>query len=63
MRVQEVISRAMAKRISRWQTAEIIGISEDRQMHRWREGYEELATMGGWINDATNPRKSERRLR
>jgi hypothetical protein len=22
-------------------------------MHRWREGYEELATMGCWINDAT----------
>jgi hypothetical protein len=31
MKVQEVISRAMAKRITWWQAAEIIGFS-DRQM-------------------------------
>jgi hypothetical protein len=31
MKVQEVILRAMAKRITWWQAAEIIGIS-DRQM-------------------------------
>jgi hypothetical protein len=36
MKVQEVILRAMAKRIRWWQAAEIIGIS-DRQMRRWRE--------------------------
>ena len=36
MKVQEVILRAMAKRITWWQAAEIIGIS-DRQMRRWRE--------------------------
>jgi hypothetical protein len=41
MRVQEVILRAMAKKISWWQAAEIIGIS-DRQMRRWRERYEEF---------------------
>jgi hypothetical protein len=35
MKVQEVILRAMAKRITWWQAAEIIGISE-RQMRRWR---------------------------
>ena len=35
MKIQEVILRAMAKRISWWQAAEIIGIS-DRQMRRWR---------------------------
>src|SRR6516164_7006192 len=39
MKVQEVILRAMAKKIT-WQAAEIIGIS-DRQMRRWRERYEE----------------------
>jgi len=37
--VQEVILRAMAKRIPGWQAAEIIGIS-DRHMRRWRERYE-----------------------
>jgi hypothetical protein len=39
MNVQEVILRAMAKRITWWQAAEIIGIS-GRHMRRWREGYE-----------------------
>src|SRR5712691_7942159 len=39
MKVQEVILRAMAKRITWWQAAEIIGIS-DRHMRRWRERYE-----------------------
>ncbi len=40
MKVQEVILRAMARKITWWQAAEIIGIS-DRQMRRWRERYEE----------------------
>ena len=40
MKVQEVILRAMAKKITWWQAAEIVGIS-DRQMRRWRERYEE----------------------
>ncbi len=40
MKVQEVILRAMAKKMTWWQAAEIIGIS-DRSMHRWRERYEE----------------------
>ena len=40
MKVQEVILRAMAKKITWWQAAEIIGLS-DRQMRRWRERYEE----------------------
>jgi Phage integrase, N-terminal SAM-like domain len=34
MKVQEVILRAMAKRMTWWQAAEVIGIS-DRQMRRW----------------------------
>jgi hypothetical protein len=41
MKVQEVILQAMAKKITWWQAAEIIGIS-DRQMRRWRERYEEF---------------------
>jgi transposase len=45
MKMQEVILRAMAKRITWWQTAEIIGIS-DRQMRRWRERYEEFGFRG-----------------
>ena len=40
MRVQEVILRAMARKITWWQAAEIIGIS-DRRMRRWRERYEQ----------------------
>src|ERR1700687_790801 len=39
MKVQEVILRAMAKQITWWQAAEIIGIS-DRHMRRWRERYQ-----------------------
>ena len=41
MKVQEVILRAMAKRITWWQAAEIVGIS-DRWMRRWRKGYQEF---------------------
>src|ERR1700757_5213833 len=45
MKVQEVILRAMAKKITWWQAAEIIGIS-DRCMRRWRERYEEFGFRG-----------------
>jgi transposase len=45
MKVQEVILRALAKRITWWQAAEIIGIS-DRQMRRCRERYEEFGFRG-----------------
>jgi len=45
MKVQEVMLRAMAKKITWWQAAEIIGIS-DRQMRRWRERYEEFGYDG-----------------
>ena len=45
MKVQEVILRALAKQISWWQAAEIIGIS-DRQMRRWRERYEQFGFRG-----------------
>ncbi len=58
MKVQEVILRAMAKTITWWQAAEIIGIS-DRQMRRWHERYEEggfrVCSTGGAGN--RRPRK------
>lgn len=45
MKVQEVILRAMAKRITWWQAAEILGIS-DRSMRRWRERYDKYGYDG-----------------
>src|SRR5436309_5292433 len=45
MKIQEVILRAMAKKITWWQAAEIIDIS-DRSMRRWRERYEEFGYDG-----------------
>ena len=45
MKVQEVILRAIAKKITWWQAAEIIGIS-DRQMRRWHERYQEFGYDG-----------------
>lgn len=40
MKMQEVILRALAKKITWWQAAEIIGIT-DRQMRRWHWRYKE----------------------
>ena len=45
MKVQEVILRALARKITWYQAAEIIGIS-DRHMRRWRERYEEFGYDG-----------------
>ena len=39
MKVQEVILRAIAKKISWWEAAEILGVSP-RTMRRWKWGYE-----------------------
>jgi hypothetical protein len=36
MKLQDVLLRAMAKKITWWQAAEIIGLT-DRTMRRWRE--------------------------
>ena len=41
MKVQDVMLQAMAKKITWFQAAEIMGIS-DRHMRRWREHYEAL---------------------
>src|SRR6266481_1096007 len=59
MKVQEVILRAMAKKITWWQAAEILGIS-DRSMRRWRERYEE----GGYdgLFDRRKGKPSPKRL-
>ena len=40
MKIPEVILRAMAKKITWWQAAEIIGLS-DRSLRRWRGRYEQ----------------------
>ena len=59
MKVQEVILRAMAKKITWWQAAEIIGIS-DRSMRRWRERYEEHGYDG--LIDRRGGRPSQKRV-
>jgi transposase len=59
MKVQEVILRAMAKKLTWFQAAEIIGIS-DRQMRRWRERYEEHGYDG--LMDRRRGRPSEKRV-
>ncbi len=40
MKVQDVMLQAMAKKITWWQAAEFLGIS-DRHMRRWRERFVE----------------------
>ena len=45
VKVQDVILRAVAKRITWWQAAEILGIS-DRSMRRWKGRYEEYGYDG-----------------
>jgi hypothetical protein len=45
MKVQEVLLRAMAKKITWWQAAEIIGVSA-RTLRRWRSGWKRTATTG-----------------
>src|SRR5215469_1262802 len=55
MKIQEVILRAMAKKITWGQAAEIIGIS-DRQMRRWYQRYQEFGYDGlrsAWYTDPT----------
>jgi transposase len=45
MKIQEVILRALAKKITWWQAAEIIGVT-DRQMRRWQWRYKEFGYDG-----------------
>jgi transposase len=59
MKVQEVMLQAMAKKITWWQAAEIIGVS-DRHMRRWRERYEEFGFRG--LFDRRRGRPSVKRV-
>ncbi len=45
MKVQDVLLKAMAKKITWWAAAEILGVS-DRTMRRWRERLEEHGYVG-----------------
>src|SRR5947208_8889565 len=45
MKVQDVLLKAMGKRITWWEAAEIIGVT-DRTMRRWRERLEEHGYSG-----------------
>ena len=59
MKVQEVILRAMAKKIRWWQAAEILGIS-DRQMRRWKHRYDGYGYDG--LYDGRRGKPSPRRV-
>jgi len=45
LKIQDIILRAMARKITWWQAAEIIGIS-DRSMRRWKSRYDEYGYDG-----------------
>ena len=59
MKVQEVILRAMGKRITWWQAAEILGIS-CRSMRRWKGRYEQQGYDG--LYDRRRGKPSPRRV-
>src|SRR5712671_1452490 len=59
MKVQEVMLQAMSKKITWWQAAEILGIS-DRHMRRWRERYVEEGYDG--LLDRRRGKPSRRRV-
>jgi len=59
MKVQDVMLQAMAKKITWWQAAEILGIS-DRHMRRWRERYVEEGYDG--LFDRRRGKPSRRRV-
>jgi transposase len=59
MKVQDVMLQAMAKKITWWQAAEILGIS-DRHMRRWRERYVEEGYNG--LFDRRRGQPSRRRV-
>jgi transposase len=59
MKVQDVMLQAMARKITWWQAAEILGIS-DRHMRRWRERYVEEGYDG--LFDRRRGKPSHRRV-
>src|SRR6185369_9836874 len=59
MKVQDVLLKAMAKKITWWAAAEIIGVT-DRTMRRWRERLEADGYSG--LVDRRKGRPSDRRV-
>ena len=59
MKAQEVILRAMARKMTWWQAAEILGIS-DRQMRRWKRRYDDYGYDG--LYDRRRGKPSPRRV-
>ena len=59
MKLQEILLRAMAKKITWWSAAEIIGVS-DRTMRRWRERLEQHGYSG--LADRRKGRPSDKRV-
>src|SRR5438270_317507 len=59
MKVQDVLLKAMAKKITWWAAAEIIGVT-DRTMRRWRERLETHGYSG--LMDRRKGRPSDRRV-
>jgi transposase len=59
MKVQEVILQAMAKKITWWQAAEILGVS-NRTMRRWKWNYEDHGFKG--LLDGRKGRPSWKRV-
>jgi transposase len=59
MKLQDVLLRAMAKKITWWQAAEIIGVT-DRTIRRWRERLEEHGYDG--LTDRRKGKPSFRRV-
>ncbi len=59
MKLQDVLLKAMAKKLTWWEAAEIIGVS-DRTMRRWRERLEEGGYAG--LIDRRKGKPSERRV-
>ncbi len=59
MKLQDVLLKAMAKKITWWAAAEIIGVTE-RTMRRWRERLETHGYSG--LVDRRKGRPSDRRV-
>src|SRR5215217_5088545 len=59
MKLQDVLLKAMAKKITWWQAAEIVGVT-DRTMRRWRERLEEQGYSG--LADRRKGKRSHKRV-
>jgi transposase len=59
MKLQDVLLKAMAKKITWWEAAEIIGVT-DRTMRRWRERLEEHGYSG--LADRRKGKPSDKRV-